>query len=261
MLTAKLLYRSAAVLTGIVLLISGSPGRAGPTVTWAPGQASLWVDAQNGEDGNDGLTPATAFQTIQRAAGVAGPGTIVPILPGVYRQAGDHEPWDGSWPDLHLTPASVLAIDQGAAALPASLAALLAHFAITDPVWGSAYDIGRYEAGHALEAEPLCWAIDPGQRAQYVLSPYPSDLPYSLTLGVTSPAPSLSVGLDRTMLLPPEAATLTVTDTHPGPVLQPGLWYTIPVTAAGGGFTQTVAVRLLVGGWRAHMPLVLHAAP
>ena len=46
----------------------------------------LWVDAGGGNDGNDGLTPATALRTIQKAADVAGPGTTVHIQPGVYRE-------------------------------------------------------------------------------------------------------------------------------------------------------------------------------
>ncbi|MBN1812058.1 MAG: right-handed parallel beta-helix repeat-containing protein [Anaerolineae bacterium] len=46
----------------------------------------LWVDAQDGNDDNNGLTSGTAFKTIQRAADMAGPGTTVHILPGVYRE-------------------------------------------------------------------------------------------------------------------------------------------------------------------------------
>jgi uncharacterized repeat protein (TIGR01451 family) len=46
----------------------------------------LWVDEGNGNDDNDGLTSGTAFRTIQKAADLAGPGTTVHILPGVYRE-------------------------------------------------------------------------------------------------------------------------------------------------------------------------------
>jgi hypothetical protein len=46
----------------------------------------LWVDAENGSDDNDGLTSGTTFKTIQKAADLAGPGTTVHILPGVYRE-------------------------------------------------------------------------------------------------------------------------------------------------------------------------------
>lgn len=46
----------------------------------------LWVDSVNGNDFNDGLTFWTSFQSIQKAADLAGPGTTVHILPGVYRE-------------------------------------------------------------------------------------------------------------------------------------------------------------------------------
>ncbi len=46
----------------------------------------LWVDAENGEDGDDGLSSASALRTLQRAADLAGPGTRVHILPGIYRE-------------------------------------------------------------------------------------------------------------------------------------------------------------------------------
>ena len=46
----------------------------------------LWVDAENGDDGDDGSSAASALRTIQRAADLAGPGTTVHILPGVYRE-------------------------------------------------------------------------------------------------------------------------------------------------------------------------------
>jgi len=62
-----------------------------------PRVEDLWVDADLGDDDNDGLTPTTAFQTIQRAADLAGPGTTVHILPGVYRET--------VWPALDGTAA------------------------------------------------------------------------------------------------------------------------------------------------------------
>ncbi len=46
----------------------------------------LWVDAVNGDNAQDGRTAATAFNTIQKAADLAGPGTTVHILPGIYRE-------------------------------------------------------------------------------------------------------------------------------------------------------------------------------
>ncbi len=51
-----------------------------------PFMSSLWVDAAIGNDSNNGLTASTAFRTIQTAADLAGPGTMVHIQPGVYRE-------------------------------------------------------------------------------------------------------------------------------------------------------------------------------
>ncbi len=168
----------------------------------------------------------------------------------------DHDLWDASWPDLHLTSASALAIDKGSNALPTSLTALLSEFGVSDPHWGSAYDIGRYEAGFALLAQPPAQAIRPGQTARYSLSLQPPALPHPVTLTVASPSPSLTLALNPLVLAPGASATLTVTDTH-AITLQLSLWYNLPITATGGGFTQTSSVELLIGGRRVYLPLVL----
>ena len=171
----------------------------------------------------------------------------------------DRAMFDGSWPDFHLTAASSNAIDRGTTALPASLTALLTAFGVTDPHWGAAYDIGRYEAGFALLAQPPARSIDPGGTARYAISLYPPDLPHTVTLSVAAPAPELIVTLAPTALAAGETATLTVTDTHTG-TLELGLGYMITVTGVGGGFTQTTGVRLLVGGARLYLPLVMRAS-
>jgi hypothetical protein len=51
-----------------------------------PRLAELWVDAANGDDHNSGTSAGAALRSIQRAADLAGPGTAVHILPGVYRE-------------------------------------------------------------------------------------------------------------------------------------------------------------------------------
>ncbi len=171
----------------------------------------------------------------------------------------DHAMFDYDWPDFHLTAASSNAIDRGATALPASLTALLTAFGVTDPHWGAAYDLGRYEGGFALLAQPSAQAIAPGGTARYTISLYPSDLPHTVTLSVASPAPALTVMIAPTALAAGETATLTVTDAHTG-TIELGLGYVITVTGVGGGFTQTADVRLLVGGARLYLPLVTRSA-
>ncbi len=72
----------------------------------------------------------------------------------------DHNRFDNSWPDFHLTSASTNAIDRGTAGLPTSLSALLTAFSIADPQSGSAFDIGRYElisTTPAFNAAPASW--------------------------------------------------------------------------------------------------------
>lgn len=48
---------------------------------------TLWVDALNGQDQNDGLTASTALKTIQAAANLAQPGDTVNIQPGIYQES------------------------------------------------------------------------------------------------------------------------------------------------------------------------------
>jgi hypothetical protein len=150
------------------------------------------------------------------------------------------------------------AIDRGSTALPASLTALLDLFGVADAHWGGAYDIGRYEGGFVLAAAPSSQAIEPGGTAHYLLELSPPDLPHTVTVTLVSPSPYLTVTLSAAAIAPGAAVTLTVTDGHSGPLV-PGLWYSLPITGSGGGFTQTISVRLLVGGGRVYLPLVLKA--
>lgn len=52
-----------------------------------PRYSDLWVDAVHGSDGNDGLSAGTAFRSIGRASDLAGPGTVVHVQPGLYRES------------------------------------------------------------------------------------------------------------------------------------------------------------------------------
>jgi hypothetical protein len=79
----------------------------------------------------------------------------------------------------------------------------------------------------------------------------------TITLIATSPSPSLTLSLAPTTFTASGQANLTLTDTHPPGPLLPGIHYTIPLTATGGGLTQTTSVSLLVGGTRTYLPVVL----
>lgn len=170
----------------------------------------------------------------------------------------DHNLFDGSSPIFHLTSTSVNAIDRGTIALPTSLTTLFHQFAIFDPIRGAALDIGRYEAGFSILPDPSSIAIEPGGTALVTLSLYPSDLPYAVTLNASNPDPAkLVLSMEPTTITPAAPAVLTITDTHSEPVLIPGLWYSITNSGTGAGFTGTAVVRLLVGGVRLYLPVIM----
>ncbi len=166
----------------------------------------------------------------------------------------DRDLHDGSWPDFHLTSTSANAIDRGTAQLPASLMALLDFFGVDDATWGTAPDIGRYEAGFTVVPVPTAQAIEPGGTAQYALSLYPPDLPHTVTLTLAGPPPGLSCTLSSDVVALSEVVTLTIT--HDGSSTGQGTWHTIPITGTGGGFVRTTDVAVLVGGTRVYLPLV-----
>jgi hypothetical protein len=132
---------------------------------------------------------------------------------------------------------------------------LLDAFGVNDYQIGSAYDIGRYEGGFLLRAAPISQAIEPGSTTYYTLSLYPPDLPYSVNLTATKPSPDLNLSLSPSAISGADVAVLTVTDTHPSP-LMPGIWYTLPLTGTGSGFSDTTYPRLLVGGVRCYLPIM-----
>jgi hypothetical protein len=132
---------------------------------------------------------------------------------------------------------------------------------INDDYVGLAPDMGAYEYqgyGFALSTDPSVRAIAPGNIATYAVEVQSvGGFSATVALVAASPSPSLTLSLAPTAVDPPGQATLTLTDTHPGPTLLPGLWYTVPITASGGGCTQTTNVGLLVGGARIYLPLIL----
>jgi hypothetical protein len=182
--------------------------------------------------------------TIWEANGVAGD----PAFWG-YNPA-DHDLFDGSWPDFHLTAASTNAIDLGTTIHPASLETLLDHFGVMDYHWGAAFDIGRYEAGFALVGDPPAQAMMPGGTVTYTLSLFPPDLDHDVDLSVASAHPDLTLDLFPVTLTGAETATLVVTDVGSGA----GSVSILEVQGTGGGFTNVIELVLLVGGERLYLP-------
>jgi hypothetical protein len=106
-----------------------------------------------------------------------------------------------------------------------------------------------------LSPLPAARAIDPGGSTSYQLSTavrgYWLD---PLTITVSSPSPSVTIGLSGAIVSVPGSINLIVTDTHP--LGSPAIWYSIPITATGHGVTHVVNAGLLVGGERVYLPLV-----
>jgi hypothetical protein len=130
---------------------------------------------------------------------------------------------------------------------------------INDGYAGAVPDIGAFEyrdVGFTLSVAPSVRAVAPGGVATYTLGVEPSGgFTETVTLQAASPSFSLTVSLVPTAVDPPGQAVLQVVDRHAEWTISPGLWYTIPVTATGGGFTQTVNAKLLTGGIHVFLPL------
>lgn len=109
-----------------------------------------------------------------------------------------------------------------------------------------------------LSVTPSSQAIEAGDTTTYdVIVTAAGGFTETVTLTASNPSPSQTLSLVPTMLTPEGQALLTLTDTHPTGPLLPGLWYTVPVTATGGGLTRTATVNLLVGGTRSYLPVIL----
>jgi hypothetical protein len=112
-------------------------------------------------------------------------------------------------------------------------------------------------ASFYLTAEPSSRAVDPGGVVAYTIGVRSSGgSTATVSLSATSPSPSLTLQLDPSPVTPPGQTVLTITDSHAGPTLWPGLWYVVPVVAVNG-VTQTTSVSLLVGGARIYLPTAL----
>lgn len=155
--------------------------------------------------------------------------------------------------DLHLAPAATAAIDQ-----------VTAPSGVTDDIDGEprpagpAADIGADELsaeGFSLAVSPLHQAINPAEVAVFTVAVDPSGaFAAPVHLEVDNPSPDLLVSLSQADGIPPFQSTLAITDTHTGPV-NPGWWYTLPITATSATATQTTSVTLLVGGSRLYLPM------
>ena len=77
------MIKGSQMVWAVVLLVAaGMWAVAGAATTYH-------VDGAHGSDANNGLTPATAFKTVQKGIDTAQDGDTVLVWPGVYQQALD----------------------------------------------------------------------------------------------------------------------------------------------------------------------------
>ncbi len=173
----------------------------------------------------------------------------------------DHDLHDGSWPDFHITAASGNTAQRGTSDLPRSLTRLLEKFGVEDVRFGSAFDIGRYEAAGA-SADPTTRFMPPATVSRVSLNLFPVSFPHPVALSLVPPPPELTVDMSSTHLAAGEAANLTITDHHElGMEIIPFLLYTVTVASTYAGATQYTDIRVAVGGPRLYLPLIIKERP
>ena len=119
-------------------------------------------------------------------------------------------------------------------------------------------DIGAVEAsGFDLEVEPTFHHIEPGESASYILTVDSSVITEPVSISTGSVPQDIMLYLAPTTVPVPGAATITLTSTHTGSLLMPGVFARVPIIATGSGFTRMTAIYLLVGGISHYLPLIL----
>lgn len=121
-------------------------------------------------------------------------------------------------------------------------------------------DLGAFEFGGLL-VTPTSQAIDPGQSAQFMIYlSGASDNNEVLDLIIGDFSTEIVVTTSSNKLNVNEPTYVTIADRHPlGTIVQPGIWYTIPVKITGANFSQDVQLRVLVGGSRVFMPTIIRS--
>jgi hypothetical protein len=153
----------------------------------------------------------------------------------------DHNLFDDSWPDFHLTSASNNALDMGSAVLPNSLTYLLYKYQIIDYHRGQAFDIGRFEGGFSLHSSPVLQPVHVGNSAQYFLRIDPINYPGQVAITAFSTLPLDKISLSSPVFSNQQAITLTI-EVNSMEAFLPQTLYAINIEATGDGFTDTTQV-------------------
>jgi len=115
----------------------------------------------------------------------------------------------------------------------------------------------------SLDVVPPIQGVDFGGVATYTIQIVHGPVfTETITLEVgASPSPDLVVDVDSPGVFPPPGgqAVVTLTDLHTESPPESFYWYTIPITATGGGIIQTATIGLLVTDNRFYLPTILKA--
>jgi hypothetical protein len=115
----------------------------------------------------------------------------------------------------------------------------------------------------SLDVVPPIQGVDFGGVATYTIQIVHGPVfTETITLEVgASPSPDLVVDVDSPGVFPPPGgqAVVTLTDLHSEPPPESFYFYTIPMTATGGGIVQTTTIRLLVADNWFYLPTILKA--
>jgi FG-GAP-like repeat len=118
--------------------------------------------------------------------------------------------------------------------------------------------VAALEEGFSVQANPAANAVSPGSSTSFDIMLTSGDATgVAVDLSATISPAGPTVSLAANQATPPATVTLSVTDNHPTGVFQPGVFYTIEVTATGGGKSRIQKVYLLVGGYRTGLPAVV----
>jgi len=202
------------------------------TITWnnaplaAENFAGSWVDPLSSYPGSPGIP--RQFDVSQAVAQAYEGG--MPLRLALYSADGDYHSGKYFWSS-----------DAGGTSSPT-----------LDIVWGN--------SNFDLKITPPIRLIDAGDVATYTVQIQHSyDFTHTVDLEVGPPSPNegLLVNLIPPTSFPKPGGQTNVVLTHQDSTLPYGLWYTIPITATGGGFTKTESIHLLVNGQQVFLPLVL----
>ncbi len=112
------------------------------------------------------------------------------------------------------------------------------------------------QTGPVLQVSPAWQAIEPGSQASFtiLLRGIAGNESYSLN-AVSNPS-DLMVELAETSIGADAPVSLIVRDMHPQGILQPGVYYSVSITASGPQGTLKREIAILVGGYHVALPAI-----